>query len=305
MSGIITSTSFAKALFPGVSSWYGMAYDEWDEEHMYLFDEYNSRRAYEEDILVSGFGLAAVKGEGDSVPFDSASQAWVTRYTHVVYGLGFIITREMYEDDLYGVIGKKRARALAFSMRQTKETVAANVYNRAFNASFPGGDGVSLLNSAHPNFAGGTFSNVLATATDLSEAGLEQACIDIAKLQDDRGLRISLRPVSLHITPDQIFIAKRILASEYRSGTGDNDVNALRAMGKFEKGVHVNHFFTDTNAWMLRVNVPQDGMKYYNRRSQEFTVDNEFDNENAKFKSTERYSFGWSDVRSLFGTPGA
>ena len=157
MSGIITSTSFAKALFPGVSSWYGMAYDEWDEEHMYLFDEYNSRRAYEEDILVSGFGLAAVKDEGDSVPYDSASQAWVTRYQHVVYGLGFIITREMYEDDLYGVIGKKRARALAFSMRQTKEVVAANVYNRAFNAAFPGGDGVSLLNAAHPNFAGGTF----------------------------------------------------------------------------------------------------------------------------------------------------
>lgn len=304
MAGVITSTSFAKALFPGVSSWYGMKYDEFPVECTDLFDVHASRRSYEEDVGTSGFGLAQEKPEGQAVSYDDATQAFITRYSHTVFALGFVITREMVEDDLYDVIGKRKSEALAFSMRQTKENVCANVYNRAFNSSFTGGDGVSLLNSAHPNFAGGTQSNVLAVASDLSEAALEQACIDIQKWTDDRGLRISYMPQSLHIPVDLMFEAERILMSPYRVGTANNDVNALHMMGKIPKGIKINHYFTDTDAWFLRTNVP-DSMKLYERRGAEFTIDNDFDTENAKYKATERYVPGWTDYRGLFGTAGA
>ena len=304
MAGVITSTSFAKALFPGVSSWYGNKYDEFPVECTDLFEVHSSRRSYEEDVGTSGFGLAQIKPEGQAVSYDDATQAFITRYSHIVLALGFVITREMVEDDLYDVIGKRKAEALAFSMRQTKENICANVYNRAFNSSFTGGDGVSLLNSAHPNFAGGTQSNVLAVASDLSEAGLEQACIDIQKWTDDRGLRINYMPQSLHIPVDLMFEAERILMSPYRVGTANNDVNALHMMGKIPKGIKVNHYFTDTDAWFLRTNVP-DSMKLYERRGTEFTIDNDFDTENAKYKATERYVPGWTDYRGLFGTAGA
>lgn len=304
MAGVITSTSFAKALFPGVSSWYGMKYDEFPVECTDLFDIHASRRSYEEDVGTSGFGLAQEKPEGQAVSYDDATQAFITRYSHTVFALGFVITREMVEDDLYDVIGKRKSEALAFSMRQTKENVCANVYNRAFNSSFTGGDGVSLLNSAHPNFAGGTQSNVLAVASDLSEAALEQSCIDIQKWTDDRGLRISYMPQSLHIPVDLMFEAERILMSPYRVGTANNDVNALHMMGKIPGGIKINHYFTDTDAWFLRTNVP-DSMKLYERRGAEFTIDNDFDTENAKYKATERYVPGWTDYRGLFGTAGA
>jgi hypothetical protein len=210
----------------------------------------------------------------------------------------------MVEDDLYDVIGKRKSEALAFSMRQTKENVCANVYNRAFNSSFVGGDGVSLLNSAHPNFAGGTQSNVLAVAADLSEASLEQASIDIQKWTDDRGLRINYRPQTLHIPVDLEFEAERILKTQFRVGTTNNDINALNNMGKIPGGVKINHYFTDTDAWFLRTNCP-DSMKLYERRGAEFTIDNDFDTENAKYKATERYVPGWTDYRGLFGTAGA
>lgn len=302
---IVTSSSFAKALFPGVSKWWGVAYDEWAAQHVDLFNEQNSRRAYEEDVQYTGLGLAAIKREGNSVSYDGMEQGFLTRYVPVVYALGFIITREMVEDDLYGVVGPKRARALAFSMRQTKEQVAANVYNRAFNSSFTGGDGVELLSTAHLNFTGGTFANKLTTDADLSEAALEQACIDIAKLKNDRGLRISLMGESLIIPVDLMFEAERILATPYRVSTSDNDINALHAMGKFPRGVKVNHYLTDLDAWFIRTNLREDGMKYINRRDVQFAMDNEFDTENAKFKATERYAFGWTDPRGLFGSQGA
>jgi hypothetical protein len=302
--GVMTRSSFAKALYPGVSNWYGRAYDEHKEEWTDLFNMETSRRAYEEDIGITSFGLAKVKTEGNSITMDEEAQAYITRYRHVVYGLGFTITREMVDDDLYDVIGKRRAESLAFSMRQTKETVAANVYNRAFNSSYVGGDTVTLLNSAHPNWAGGTWSNVLATASDLSEAALEQSCIDIMKFTNDRGLKISVIPQSLHIPVDLVYEAERILMSPYRVGTSDNDINALYQMGKFPGGVKPNHYFTDTDAWFIRTNV-KNGMKGYMRRAMEFDVDNDWDTENAKFKATERYSFGWTDPRCLFGTPGA
>ena len=304
--GVMTSNSFAKALYPGVSAWYGQGYGEHKEEWGMLLDKHSSRRAFEEDVGVTGFGLAPVKGEGAQISYDEERQAFITRYAHTVYGLGFIITREMVEDDMYSLVGKRRAKGLAFSMRQTKETVAAKVYNRAFNASYTGGDGVSLLSTAHPNFAGGTWSNKPATDVDLSEAALEQACIDIMKYTNDRGLKISAVPQTLVIPVDLIFEAERILKTSGRVGTADNDMNALREMGKFPGGIKANHYLTDANAWFLRVNAGNtEGLKLYQRRKMEFTIDNDFETENAKYKATERYSVGWTDPRALYGSSGS
>lgn len=299
----INSNSFAKALWPGINAWYGRQYDEHPVEYTELFDIEKSSRAYEEDVGTTGFGMAAVKSEGGAVSYDEESQAYITRYQHVVYALGFVVTREIYEDDQYDVVGKRRAEALAFSMRQTKETVAANVYNRAFNASYTGGDGLEMCSLLHTNFSGGTWANELTTAADLSEASLEQACIDIMKFTNDRGLKISVMPEKLIIPVDLVFEARRILESEGRVGTADNDLNALKSMGKF-RTVVANHYLTDTDAWFIRTNV-QHGTKCFERRAMEFGMDNDFDNENAKYKATERYSFGWTDPRGIFGSPGA
>lgn len=300
---VITSSSFAKALWPGVNAWYGKAYNEYAVEWDKLFDKYTSRKQFEEDVGVSSFGLASVKAEGAPITYDSERQAFTTRYTHIVYASGFIITREIYEDDQYDVVGQKKAQGLAFSMRQTKEVIGANVYNRAFNSSYVGGDGVSLLNSAHPNFAGGTWSNILATAADLSEAAIEQACIDIAGFTNDRGLTIAVRPEALIIPRQLIYEAQRILKTEGRPGTDNNDLNALKTLGAIPKIV-TNHYLTDTDAWFIRTDV-KDGMKYFERRGDEFGMDEDFDTENAKYKATMRFSFYWTDPRSLYGTPGA
>lgn len=299
----INSASFAKALWPGISAWYGRKYDEFPVEYTALFDQETSNRAYDEDVGTTGFGLAQVKPEGQGFAYDEESQAFVTRYSHLVYALGFVVTREIYEDDLYDVVGKRRSEALAFSMRQTKEIVSANVYNRAFNSSYVGGDGVELASSLHPNFSGGTWANELATPADLSESALEQACIDIMKLTNDRGLRISIMPESLIIPVDLTFEAERILKTQGRVGTADNDLNALNAMGKFRKVV-VNHYLTDTDAWFIRTNV-SNGMKFKTRRAMAFGIDNDFDTENAKYKASERYSAGWTDPRAIFCSEGA
>jgi len=298
----INSGSFAKALWPGVNSWYGEAYNEHSEQYTKLFDTHTSRKAFEEDMGTSMFGMAAVKPEGNSVSYDTAQQGFLTRYSHVTYGLGFIITREMVDDDQYDVIGKKRAQGLAFSMRQTKEVVAANVYNRAENSAYTGGDGVELLSSLHPNVAGGTYRNELATPADLSEAALEQALIDIGNLENDRGLKIAVQPQSLIIPIDLQFDADRIVNSTNRPGTADNDKAVLP--GKFPKGIVMNNYLTDSDAWFIRTNCP-DGMKHFERRADDFSMDNDFDTDNAKYKATGRYSFGWTDPRSLFGSMGA
>lgn len=300
---IINTSSFAKALWPGVNAWYGKAYSEYSPEYPKLFETFKSSKAFEEDVGVSSFGLAVVKPEGAPITYDSERQAFITRYNHVVYALGFIITREMVDDDQYSMVGQRKAQGLAFSMRQTKEIVAANVYNRAFNSSFTGGDGVCLLNASHPLFAGGTFSNVLSTASDLSEAALEQACIDIAGFTNDRGLQISVRPKSLIIPRQTIFEAKRILGANGRPGTDLNDPNALKDMGLFSD-VIVNHYLTDSDAWFIRTDVPH-GMKHWERRADSFDMDNDFDTENAKYKASARYSFGWTDPRALYGSAGA
>lgn len=297
----INSGSFAKALWPGVNSWYGDAYDEYPVEYTSLFTTETSRKAFEEDMGTSMFGLAAVKGEGNAIPYDTAQQGFLTRYQHVTYGLGFIITREMVEDDQYDVIGKQRAQGLAFSMRQTKEIVAANVYNRATNASYTGGDGKTLINSAHPNVAGGVYSNLLSGTPALSEAALEDMCIQIANAKNDRGLRIALIPETLIIPVDLVFEADRILNSPLRVGTANNDLNALKNMSKFPGGVVVNHYLSSSTNWFVRTNAP-DGMKHFERRPDDFTMDNDFDTDNAKYKATARYSFGWTDPRGLYAS---
>lgn len=300
---VINSGSFSKALWPGVNAWYGKAYSEYPVEFTKLFDTYKSSKAFEEDVGVSSFGLAAVKPEGAPIQYDSERQSFITRYTHTVYATGFVITREIMEDDQYDVVGQRKAQGLAFSMRQTKEVNAANVYNRATTAGFVGGDGVTLLSASHPNWAGGTFSNQLATAADLSEAALEQASIDIAGFTNDRGLLIAVRPKTLIIPRQLMFEAKRILHTDGRVGTDNNDLNALKNMGIIPETV-VNHYLTDTDAWFIRTDVPH-GMKHWERRADSFEMDNDFDTENAKYKATARYSFGWTDPRAIFGSVGA
>lgn len=303
MSGVITSSSFAKLLWPGINAIYGKAYNDYPEEWKQLGFEINkSSKAYEEDVGLSSFGLASVKTEGSPISYDTERQGFTTRYTHVVYALGFIITREIYEDDQYDQVGKRKANALARSMKQTKEIVAANIFNRATTAGYTGGDGKTLLATDHPNIAGGTWSNMPTTAADLSEAALEQAAIDIAAFRDDRGLLIACKPKKLVIRPDLQFEAKRILGSDGRVGTDNNDLNAIKTMGIIPEVV-INHYLNDADQWTIITDVA-DGLKYFERRGDQFEMDNDFDTENAKYKATARYSFGWSDPRCAYGSVG-
>lgn len=298
------SQSWARALFPGLKTWYGESYAEHPVEYTDLFDQESSTRAYEEIMGTTGFGLASIKTESGSVRYTDDSQAFMSRFAHLVYGLGFSISRELVEDDLYGIVGKRRAKKLGFSIRQTQEVVHANIYNRAFTSTYAGGDGVELISTAHPNFAGGTWSNELATPTDLSEAALEQACIDIMRWENDAGLKIAIKPWSLHIAPENVFEAERLFKSPYRPGSAENDINTL--VGMFPGGIKVNHYFTDTDAWFIRTKVPSGtGMISFLRRAQELTEDNVFDSEIAKFKSTIRFAAGWGDPKAIYGSAGA
>ena len=300
----ITTSTFAKALWPGVNAWYGQSYKEYPVEWEQLFEKYSSTRNWEEDVGTSGFGLLSVKPEGAAVTYDSEKQGFTTRYSHTVYASGFVVTREAYEDDLYDIVAQRKSQSLAMSVRQTYETLGANVYNRAFNTSYLGGDGKELCNSVHPNIAGGTWSNIIGTAADVSEAALEQACIDIAGFTNDRGLKIAVMPQSILIPKEVEFDLTRILKNVDRPGTADRDINALNKLGKFPKGMIMNHYLTDTDAWFIRTNVPH-GMKFFERRAPEFKPDNDFETENAKFKVTFRASFGWTDPRALYGSAGA
>jgi len=305
--GVITTGSFAKDLWPGVRKWYGLKYAEYPTEYTEIFETNKSTLAFEEEVGVSGFGMARVKTEGADVQYDEAMQGFISRYTHVVYALGFIITREAYDDGLAVTQSLRRAQALAFSMRQTKETNGANVLNRAFNSTYTMGsnsDGLELCSDAHLNQAGGTWRNELSTAADLSESSLEQCCIDIAAFTNDRGLKIAIKPKKLIIHPNDEFNAARILKSVNQSGTANNDINALRILGKIPDGIKVNHYLSDTDAFFIITSCP-DGMKYMERKADAFDTDNDFDTENAKFKATGRYSFGWTDARGIFGSPGA
>jgi len=304
MAGPVISTgSIPKLLWPGLNAIWGQEYKDLDQQWRDLYEVQTSDKNYEEDVLLPGFGLAPVKPEGMSTSFDTTQQGFTSRYTHVAYGLGFILTFEMIEDNLYEKAAMNQTGKLARSFKQTKENVAANVYNRAFNPLYLGGDGVSLLNASHPTQSG-LQSNILATPADLSEAALEDITIQIMNAVDDRGLRIALMGESLHVAPANVFEATRILQSQLQNDTANNAINAVKAQGLFPKGVKVNNYFTDPDAWFVRTDCP-DSMKFFERNRAMFAQDNDFDTSNLKYKGYERYSAGWSDWRGVFSSAGS
>lgn len=303
MAGIITTASHPKALWPGIKAWWGQVYDEHQEEYSKLFDSDTSTQNYEEDVQLTGFGLAPRKPEGSGVQYDSEVQGFTTRYTHVAYALGYIVTKEELDDNLYEQVSRRRAAALAMSFRQTKENVGANVYNRAFNGTYTGGDGKSLCATDHPNTSGGTFANKPTVDADLSEASLEDALIAVMGFQNDRGLLINVMPKSLVVARQNWYNANRILKSVYTPSSANNAVNVLVATNALPEGIVMNHYLTSPNAWFMRTNI-QNGLKYYSRVGIQFDQDNDFDTMNAKAKGYERYSFGWTDPRAIYGVNG-
>ncbi len=302
MAGVISTGNHPKALWPGVHKWFGMSYNEYPLECLQIFAAEKSSRAYEEDVESTGFGLPVQKSEGGSVSYDSHSQGETKRYTHVAWGLGYIVTREEKNDNLYLEKSFKRSKALAFSMRQGREIVSANVLNRAVSGSYLGADGKSLLATDHPTESGDQ-QNEPTTAVDFSEAALEDMLILIADARNARDHRIALKPKQLIIPTALQFDAQRVLKSELQSGTANNDINAVRSMGLISGGYIVNHYLTDTDQWFIQTMVP-DGMRTFNRIAVEFTKDNDFDTDNAKAKAYERYSVGWTDWRGMYGSPG-
>ena len=295
---VMTTGSHPRALWPGVKSWFGRYYNEHKAEYPDLFEIEKSGQNFELDVQVTGLGLAPVKDQGGSVNYSGMKQGWSKRYSHIVYGLGYIVTEEEIEDNLYEKVSRSYVKALAFSMNQTKENVCANVYNRAFTSGYTGGDGSILCVTTHTTRTGSQ-SNALATAADLSEASLEDMAIMIMDATDDEGLKISLMPKKLVLPTELVFEAERILASTLQSNGANNDINALRSMGTIPSVV-ANHYLTDANNWFVQTNAV-DGMKMYMRRALAFGKDNDFDTGNAKAKATEHYSVGWTDWRGLFG----
>jgi len=304
MAGIINTGSTPKLLWPGLNALYGMTYNQHVVEWTEFLDKHTSDKNYEEDVGLTGTGLFKEKVSGGAIEYDSMKQSYITRYTHVVWALGYIITREEMEDVLYPQFGAQRTKQLAFSANQTKEIVAANVLNNAFSNSHLGGDGVCMISNQHPLSGGGYGSNALDVDTDLSEAALEEALIKIGSLVDDRGKKINIMGMKL-IVPIQLqFEAQRILGNPERPGTAERDINAMYQMGKLSQGWALNHYLDDPDAWYIKTNCP-DGMKLFQRRENQFEQDNDFDTENGKFKSTERYSVGCTDWRGVFGSQGA
>lgn len=301
---IISTGSVAKALWPGVNAWYGQSYNDFPREYAEIFDIESSEKNFEEDVNVSNLGLATVKPEAGNIAYDDYKQHFLKRYAHITYGIGFILTREMIEDNQYVELAEKRSKMLGRAMHQTKENVAANVLNRAFNSSYTGADGLELCSAAHLLGKGGTYQNELTTAADLSEASLEQSCIDIMGLKDDAGLTISVMPRKLIVPRQLCFDAERILKSTLQNDSANNALNALKSKGVLPEGYVVNHYLTDTDAFFIKTDAP-DGMKMFQRRDAEIAQDSDFDSENVKFKATERYSVGWTDPRGIFGSPGA
>ena len=300
----ISRSQLAKELEPGLNALFGMEYDRYEDEHAEIFDTETSDRAFEEEVMLVGFGNAPTKSEGSGVQFDTANEAYTARYTHETIALAFALTEEAIEDNLYDRLGARYTRALARSMAHTKQVKSAAVLNNAFDSSFAGGDGKELCATDHPLSMGGTFRNELSTAADLNETSLENMLIDISTLVDERNMIIALRGMKLIIPPALQFVADRLVSSTLRTATSDNDVNALRNMGMLPDGVVVNHFLTDTDAFFIKTDVP-NGFKMFERSPLATSMEADFDTGNMRFKARERYSFGFSDPRCVFGSPGA
>jgi len=300
----ISRQQLAKELEPGLNALFGLEYKNYENQHTEIFDIENSDRAFEEEVMLSGFANAAVKSEGSAVTFDTANESFTSRYTHETIALAFAITEEAIEDNLYDRIATRYTKALARSMAQTKQIKAANVLNNGFSSSFPGGDGKELFATDHPTQSAGELKNELSTSADLSETSLEQAMIDIAAFKDERGFKIAARGLKLIIPSELQFTAERILKSPARVGTSDNDLNALSSKGMIPQGYVVNNYLTDTDAFFIKTDVP-NGMKMFNRANLKTAMEGDFDTGNVRYKARERYSFGFSDWRGMFGSPGA
>jgi len=302
----ISRSQLVKELEPGLNALFGLEYNRYDNEHAEIFNTETSDRACEEEVMLSGFGTAANKAEGAMVTFDQASEVYTSRFTHNTVALAFAITEEAIEDNLYDRLAGRYTRALARSMAQSKQITAANILNNGFDTggSYNGGDGKALMTTDHPLASGGTFRNELSTASDLSETSLEQSLIDIAAFVDERGLKIALQGRKLIIPKELQFTAERIMKSPQRVGTADNDINAMANMGMIPEGYRVNHFLTDTDAFFIMTDAP-NGLKHFVRSPIKTAIEGDFDTGNVRFKARERYSFGWSDPRGIFGSPGA
>ena len=298
----ISRAQLLKELLPGLNALFGLEYARYGEEHKEIYETETSERSFEEETKLSGFSAAPVKNEGSAIRYDNGQEAWTARYNHETIAQGFSLTEEAIEDNLYDSLSARYTKALARSMAYTKQVKAAAILNNGFSSAYTGGDGVSLFNTAHPLISGGTNSNTPATAADLNETSLEAAVIQIAGWTDERGLLIAAKPKKLIVPPALQFVATRLLETELRVGTTDNDINAIKNNGSIPDGYTVNHFLTDTNGWYLTTDVP-NGMKHFIRSALAQSMDGDFDTGNVRYK--ERYSFGWSDPLGMFASPGA
>ena len=300
----ISRAQLLKELLPGLNALFGLEYARYGEEHKQIFETESSERSFEEETKLSGFSAAPVKNEGSAIAYDNAQEAWTARYNHETIALGFSITEEAVEDNLYDSLSARYTKALARAMAYTKQTKAAAVLNNGFDSDYPGGDGVALFSASHPLVGGGVNSNIPATAADLNETSLEAAVIQIAAWTDERGLLIAAKPRKLVVPPSLMFVATRLLETELRVSTADNDINAIKSNGSIPEGYTVNHFLTDTDAWFLTTDVP-NGLKHFVRTPMAQNMDGDFDTGNVRYKARERYSFGWSDPLGMYGSEGA
>jgi hypothetical protein len=300
----ISRAQLLKELLPGLNALFGLEYARYGEEHKEIYETETSERSFEEETKLSGFSAAPVKNEGSAIAYDNAQEAWTARYNHETIALGFSLTEEAIEDNLYDSLSARYTKALARAMSYTKQVKAANVLNNGFSSSFPGGDGVALFSTAHPLVSGGVNSNTPSTQADLNETSLENAVIQIAAWTDERGLLIAAKPKKLIVPSALQFVATRLLETELRVGTNDNDVNAIKNNGSIPEGYTINHFLTDPNAWFLTTDVP-NGMKHFVRSPLANSMDGDFDTGNVRYKARERYSFGFSDPLGMFGSQGA
>ena len=300
----ISRAQLLKELLPGLNALFGLEYARYGEEHREIYETETSERSFEEETKLSGFSAAPVKNEGSAIRYDNAQEAWTARYNHETIAMGFSLTEEAIEDNLYDSLSARYTKALARGMAYTKQVKAAAVLNNGFSSSYVGGDGVSLFSNAHPLVSGGTNSNVPATNADLNETSLEAAVIQISQWTDERGLLIAAKPKKLVVPPALQFVATRLLETELRVGTNDNDINAIKNNGSVSEGYTINHFLTDSNAWFLTTDVP-NGMKHFVRTPLQNSMDGDFDTGNVRYKARERYSFGYSDPLGMFGSQGA